>query len=237
MEQAGVDRTAVLDQCIETVRRGGTLSISGVYGGTANPINMLQLFDKQIQVRMGQANVKVWVDEIMSLLTDADDPPGVEDFATHELPLDDAPHAFELESLLRLAGRTVVGGAARRFHLLYLSVAPGTVISLPPMGEQERAGQASGVRPAFDRCVQHALGLLVEIVEGVSIQPRDAGSGMEADLEQDLVGIDVADPGEDLLVHQRRFDLTPPPFEPLSEGGEIQIQGVKTQLSTNWTAR
>ena len=60
--------------------------------------------------------------------------------------------------------------------------------------------------------MQYAPGLLVELMEGVSVQPLDACSGMEADLEEDLVGVDVADPGEDLLVHQRRFDLTPPPF-------------------------
>jgi len=96
MEQAGVDRLAALYECIETVRRGGNLSISGVYGGTADPLNMLQLFDKQIQVRMGQANVKAWVDEIMPLLVDGGDPLGVEDFATHKLPLEDAPHGYEI---------------------------------------------------------------------------------------------------------------------------------------------
>ncbi|AHY46224.1 Threonine dehydrogenase and related Zn-dependent dehydrogenase [Rubrobacter radiotolerans] len=96
MESAGVDRLTALNQAIETVRRGGTLSISGVYGGTADPINMLQLFDKQIQVRMGQANVKAWTDTIMPLLLDESDPLGVEDFATHKLPLDDAPRAYEM---------------------------------------------------------------------------------------------------------------------------------------------
>ena len=96
IEQAGVDRLAALNECIEAVHRGGTLSISGVYGGTADPINMLQLFDKQIQVRMGQANVKAWTDDIMPLLLDADDPLGVEGFATHKMPLDEAPHAYEI---------------------------------------------------------------------------------------------------------------------------------------------
>lgn len=96
METAGVDRLTALNQSIETVRRGGTLSISGVYGGTADPINMLQLFDKQIQIRMGQANVKAWTDTIMPLLLDSSDPLGVEDFATHKLPLTDAPRAYEL---------------------------------------------------------------------------------------------------------------------------------------------
>jgi threonine dehydrogenase-like Zn-dependent dehydrogenase len=61
----------------------------------ADPIPMLTLFDKQVQVRMGQANVKRWVDDIMPLLTD-DDPLGVDGFASHVLPLDDAPHAYDI---------------------------------------------------------------------------------------------------------------------------------------------
>jgi threonine dehydrogenase-like Zn-dependent dehydrogenase len=65
-----------------------------VYGGVADPIDMKTLFDKQIQLRMGQANVKRWVPEILPLLT-AEDPLGVESFATHRLPLDAAPDAYE----------------------------------------------------------------------------------------------------------------------------------------------
>ena len=77
------------------MRRGGTISLIGVYGGMADPLPMLTLFDKQIQLRMGQANVKRWVDEILPLLTDAD-PLGTEDFATHRLPLEKAPEAYEM---------------------------------------------------------------------------------------------------------------------------------------------
>ncbi|ULE34603.1 zinc-dependent alcohol dehydrogenase [Mycobacterium sp. IDR2000157661] len=94
MKNAGVDRLAALNSAISLVRRGGTISLSGVYGGAADPINMMTLFDKQIQLRMGQANVKRWVSDIMPLLT-AEDPLGVEQFATHRLPLDDAPDAYE----------------------------------------------------------------------------------------------------------------------------------------------
>jgi threonine dehydrogenase-like Zn-dependent dehydrogenase len=94
MRHAGVDRLAALNSAISLVRRGGTISLSGVYGGAADPINMMTLFDKQIQVRMGQANVKRWVADIMPLLT-ADDPLGVEQFATHRLPLSAAPQAYE----------------------------------------------------------------------------------------------------------------------------------------------
>ena len=81
MQKAGVDRLAALYSAIDIVRRGGTISLIGVYGGMADPMPMLTLFDKQIQLRMGQANVKRWVDDIMPLLTD-DDPLGVDDFAT-----------------------------------------------------------------------------------------------------------------------------------------------------------
>ncbi|WP_298327592.1 alcohol dehydrogenase catalytic domain-containing protein [Haloactinopolyspora sp.] len=94
MQKAGIDRLAALKQAIEIVRRGGTISISGVYGGMADPLPMLTLFDKQIQLRMGQANVRRWSDEIMKLLTD-DDPLGVEGFHTHRRPLDQAPQAYE----------------------------------------------------------------------------------------------------------------------------------------------
>ncbi len=94
MKHAGVDRLAALNSAISLVRRGGTISLSGVYGGAADPINMMTLFDKQIQLRMGQANVKRWVPDIMPLLTD-EDPLGVEQFATHRLPLSSAPDAYE----------------------------------------------------------------------------------------------------------------------------------------------
>jgi threonine dehydrogenase-like Zn-dependent dehydrogenase len=95
MQKAGVDRLGALYLAIDLVRRGGTISLSGVYGGMTDPLPMLTVFDKQIQLRMGQANVKRWVDDIMPLLTD-DDPLGVESFATHRLPLDEAPRAYEV---------------------------------------------------------------------------------------------------------------------------------------------
>jgi threonine dehydrogenase-like Zn-dependent dehydrogenase len=93
MRAAGVDRLSALYSAIDIVRRGGTISLIGVYGGAADPLPMITLFDKQIQLRMGQANVKKWVPDIMPLLTD-DDPLGVETFATHTLPLTEAPDAY-----------------------------------------------------------------------------------------------------------------------------------------------
>jgi threonine dehydrogenase-like Zn-dependent dehydrogenase len=95
MLKAGVDRLAALHTAIELVRRGGTISIIGVYGGMTDPIPMMTLFDKQITLRMGQANVRRWVDDIMPLLTD-EDPLGVDGFATHHLPLSQANEAYEM---------------------------------------------------------------------------------------------------------------------------------------------
>jgi threonine dehydrogenase-like Zn-dependent dehydrogenase len=96
MKKVGIDRLAALYQAIQTVRRGGTLSISGVYGGTADPLPLLQMFDKGIQVRMGQAHVKRWIEDLMPLVTDETDPLGVDDLATHRLPLEEAPHGYEI---------------------------------------------------------------------------------------------------------------------------------------------
>jgi threonine dehydrogenase-like Zn-dependent dehydrogenase len=96
IEKAGVDRLVALHSAIDIVRRGGTISLIGVYGGMADPMPMLTLFDKQIQLRMGQANVKRWVDDIVPLLAGDGDPLGVDTFATHRLPLDDAPRAYDI---------------------------------------------------------------------------------------------------------------------------------------------
>ncbi|MFF8902894.1 zinc-dependent alcohol dehydrogenase [Streptomyces lydicus] len=94
MGRAGVDSMAALNTAVDVVRRGGTISLIGVYGGAVDPMPMLTLFDKQIQLRMGQANVKRWVPNILPLLTDAD-VLGVDDFATHTLPLEEGPRAYK----------------------------------------------------------------------------------------------------------------------------------------------
>ena len=96
MQRAGVDRMAALNDSLDAVRRGGTVSIVGVYGGMTDPMPMLRVFDKGIQIRMGQAHVRRWTDSIMPLLMDDADPLGVDSLATHKLPLDEAPHAYEI---------------------------------------------------------------------------------------------------------------------------------------------
>ncbi|MFP5335449.1 MAG: zinc-dependent alcohol dehydrogenase [Actinomycetes bacterium] len=95
MTTMGVDRLDALLTALALVRRGGTVSLSGVYGGEADPMPMMTMFDKQVTLRMGQANVHRWVDDILPLLTD-DDPLGVDGFATHHLPLESAPEAYSM---------------------------------------------------------------------------------------------------------------------------------------------
>ena len=95
-EKLGIDRLNALHTAIELVQRGGTISISGVYGGAVSPMPLIQMFDKQINLRMGQANVRRWIDDILPLLSGDDDPLGVDDFATHHVPLDEAPDAYAM---------------------------------------------------------------------------------------------------------------------------------------------
>lgn len=95
MEKAGVDRMSALYTAIDSVRRGGTISISGVYGGMKDPMPMLTMFDKQIQLRMGQCNVRSWTETLLPLVDDPSDPLGVLDLKTHTAPLDKAPAMYE----------------------------------------------------------------------------------------------------------------------------------------------
>jgi threonine dehydrogenase-like Zn-dependent dehydrogenase len=95
-EKVAVDRLSALLACIDSVRRGGTVSISGVYGGQLDPLPMMQIFDKGLQLRMGQAHVRQWTDEILPLLEGEDDLLGVDDLTTHQLPLAEAPSAYEM---------------------------------------------------------------------------------------------------------------------------------------------
>ncbi|OLT16269.1 glutathione-dependent formaldehyde dehydrogenase [Serinicoccus sp. CUA-874] len=95
IETAGVDRLAALHSSIDAVRRGGTVSISGVYGGMADPMPMMELFDKGVQMRMGQCHVRRWTDELYELVSGPDDVLGLEDLATHRVPLEQAPEMYK----------------------------------------------------------------------------------------------------------------------------------------------
>ena len=96
IDAAAVDRMAALDTAFKACRRGGTVSISGVYGGEKNPTPWMEMFDRGLQVRMGQCHVRRWTDETVPVLTGDGDPLGVDDLATHRLPLEDAPHGYDI---------------------------------------------------------------------------------------------------------------------------------------------
>jgi len=95
LDRAGVDRLNALHTSIDLARRGGTVSLSGVYAGDADLMPMKTMFDKQLALRMGQCNVKHWVGELLPLVEDPADPLGVMDLATHRAPLDEAPALYE----------------------------------------------------------------------------------------------------------------------------------------------
>ena len=78
---------------LETAKAEGA---TVAYGGAADPIPMLELFDKGVQVRLGQAHVRRWVPEILPVLERDDDPLGLSDFVTHRLPLEEAPRAYAM---------------------------------------------------------------------------------------------------------------------------------------------
>jgi threonine dehydrogenase-like Zn-dependent dehydrogenase len=96
VDKMAVDRLDALHTALKAARRGGTVSISGVYGGEMDPMPMMEMFDRGLTVRMGQCHVKQWIDDILPLVTDDADPLGTEDLATHQVPLADAPAAYEM---------------------------------------------------------------------------------------------------------------------------------------------
>ncbi len=95
-DKVALDRIDALLGAIKGVRRGGTVSVSGVYGGEADPLPMMEMFDRGIQLRMGQAHVRRWTDDILPLVLDPADPLGTLDLTTHRIPLADAPAAYEM---------------------------------------------------------------------------------------------------------------------------------------------
>jgi threonine dehydrogenase-like Zn-dependent dehydrogenase len=96
VDKLAIDRLDALHTAIKATRRGGTLSVSGVYGGEVDPMPMMEMFDRGLTIRMGQCHVKRWIDDILPLVTDDSDPLGTEDLATHVLPLEEAPHGYDM---------------------------------------------------------------------------------------------------------------------------------------------
>ena len=96
IEHAAIDRLDALRTALGTVRRGGVVSVVGVYGGAVDPLPMMEIFDRQLTLRFGQANVLRWMPDLVPLVEDPADPLGVLDLRTHRVPLEDAAAAYSM---------------------------------------------------------------------------------------------------------------------------------------------
>src|SRR4029077_19268966 len=95
-DKFAIDRLPAPRAAIKSARRGGTVSVSGVYGGEVDPMPMMEIFDRGLTMRFGQCHVRRWTDEIQELLQQDDDVLDVEGLATHRLSLEEAPAAYEM---------------------------------------------------------------------------------------------------------------------------------------------
>ncbi len=163
-DRMALDRLGALHTAVKAVRRGGTVSLSGVYGGEVDPMPLMEMFDRGITMRMGQCHVKRWIDDILPLVLDDADPLGTLDMTTHHLPLEQAPHG--LRDLPEEAGRLHQGG-------------PQPVTTSPPVagGTVLVTGASSGI----GRATAHQLaGLGAHAGAGLALgrEPGEAAPGV-----------------------------------------------------------
>ena len=89
----GTDRCHVLRDCLRNVRAGGTVSLSGVYGGFLNMVPLGAAFQKGVTIRMGQCNVLNYMDELMKAIEEGKIDPSF--VITHRCGLEDGPKMYE----------------------------------------------------------------------------------------------------------------------------------------------
>lgn len=78
----------------DAVRRGGTVSVVGVYGYPYDNFPLHQIFDKGLTIRAGQAPVTNYIDYLMQLVSAGKIK--LDDIITHRMPLDEAAHAYKI---------------------------------------------------------------------------------------------------------------------------------------------
>ena len=83
-----------LKAAISAVRRGGTVTVVGVYGMPYDNFPLGQIFDKGITMRFGQAPVQKYLDELIQWVEQRKI--RLDDIITHRLPLDQAAHAYDI---------------------------------------------------------------------------------------------------------------------------------------------
>lgn len=91
---AQVGSINALKMAFSAVRRGGFVSVMGVYGTTYDNFPLSQIFDKGLQVRLGQALVFNYIDELVKLVQDKK--VILDDIITHVLPLSEVEHAYKI---------------------------------------------------------------------------------------------------------------------------------------------
>lgn len=84
----------VVKSALSAVRRGGTVSIVGVYGTTYDNFPLGQAFDKGVRLAMGQATVHKYIDDLIRLVVDGQ--VRLDDVMSHRLPLSEAPKGYEI---------------------------------------------------------------------------------------------------------------------------------------------
>jgi threonine dehydrogenase-like Zn-dependent dehydrogenase len=88
------DRPHVLRQAIEACRKGGTVSIPGVYGGFVDKIPLGAAFAKGLTLKMGQTHVHKYLPLLLQSIENGDVDPSF--VITHRLSLEEAPRAYEM---------------------------------------------------------------------------------------------------------------------------------------------
>src|SRR6185437_3110479 len=89
----GTDRIHALRDCLRNVRAGGTVSLSGVYGGYLNMVPLGAAFHKGVTIRMGQCNVLNYIDKLLRMIEEGKFDPSF--VITHKVALDEAPKMYD----------------------------------------------------------------------------------------------------------------------------------------------
>jgi alcohol dehydrogenase len=84
----------ILEKCMDAVRRGGTVSVVGVYGSPYSNFPLYKWFDKGLTLRGGQAWVHNYIDDLISLVRD--NKVVLEDIITHTVPLSEASRMYDI---------------------------------------------------------------------------------------------------------------------------------------------
>jgi threonine dehydrogenase-like Zn-dependent dehydrogenase len=88
------DRPTVLRHAIHACRKGGIVSIPGVFGGMVDKFPIGAAFNKGLTLKMGQTHVQRYMRPLLELIEQGDIDPAF--IITHRLTLDEAPHAYDI---------------------------------------------------------------------------------------------------------------------------------------------